>query len=191
MRPKKRILLIGKDGTRRSILRFVLTVHGYRVEVVPTVNAARMYVSFHPDFIIAQWPANEDQLARFSDANYCCYLILVEKDEVPVQIITDSILTGKRCCAVNILNAVKEGTRRKRGPRKFSGKLPPKKPPMREDPHEAEIRRFEQDLEWLVEYSETMPIAAHRERIGRLVERLEESLIGKQKDAVHKGGRAA
>jgi two-component system, OmpR family, response regulator CpxR len=187
MRPKKRILLIDEDETRTSILRLVLQVWGYKVFTSASAAYARKRSFGRLDFVIARWPVKETWVGVLADANDCPYLILSDKDSK--SIVTDVVLIGSDCSAANILQAVKSGTVRKRGPRKGSSKcavaLPPKKPPVSVttisfDPRRAELTQLEQDRQWLIGIADSFTlgsqdrlrserILAHIERVRRFI----------------------
>lgn len=114
MRPRKKILLIDADETRRGILAYTLDIHRYCVLQAASVAEAWGH---EPDLILGRWPlpvAEFDDLWRRSETP--CFALLGSADTCPSYIPRIVSPTTE-----DLLNQIAALTHRKRGPKRPKG----------------------------------------------------------------------
>ncbi len=115
MRPRRKILLIDADETRRGILAYTLDIQRYHVLQVASVAEAWIAKAWghEPDLILGRWPlpvAEFDDLWRRSETP--CFALLGSADTCPSYIPRIVSPTTE-----DLLNQIKTLTARKRGPK--------------------------------------------------------------------------
>lgn len=124
MRPKKKILLCDPDENRRSIMRFVLRVWGYKVRAVATAGGVeRSARRFTIDLFIFQMPLPEKWLAgavneaRWQQPFAKTVFVSDKLKTFPEGIAVDCVLLGADCNQMQIRESVMMLCVCKRGPR--------------------------------------------------------------------------
>ena len=118
MRPKKKILLMGANEDRVSVLTFTLKTHAYAVTVAPSAAEAIEFLRvLHFELLLCQMPLEGvdsviDQ-ARAADINTPS-MVLTTKQVEPV--LCDAVLPDA-CTMELLLERIKVMSARKRGPR--------------------------------------------------------------------------
>ena len=122
MRPKKKVLLVGVDVDRASVLKFTLETCGFAVTVKTTAAEAleEMQSSRH-DLLLCVWPLSGvefliDQIYVL-DLDIRTLVLAANLREVPFGLNADAILTRGNCSSAELLERAKVLSARKRGPR--------------------------------------------------------------------------
>lgn len=122
MRPRKRILLIDADETRRGILAYALDVHRYEVHQCETVGEVLpMLWVVEIDVILGRWPLPAKEFGTlWRSTETPCLAIIGPKD-----ILSDDPIDGiyqfppiTSPTTEDLLNQIKTLTARKHGPKK-------------------------------------------------------------------------
>lgn len=116
MRPKKKILLIDADETRRGILAFALQTNGYAVYQAAAIGHARaVTLPAEPEMslILARWPLSAEEFEQLRKSTEVpCLAVLGNTDGCPEglpRIVSPTM--------EDLLNQIILATRRKRGPK--------------------------------------------------------------------------
>jgi two-component system, OmpR family, response regulator CpxR len=127
VRPKKVILLVDEDENRRSIFKFTLAIHGYRVIEADDAKAAAVFVRISDPngagsiALVIAWDQPGDTIIRKLKAmSNGCY--------IPMLLLCDADGGGSFCDAhlpvktspIELLERIRIMAARKRGPRKGS-----------------------------------------------------------------------
>ena len=124
MRPKKRILLVDRDENRLGVLRFVLSVHYFRVfgEAEP-FDAHELLRAEYPEVLLLLWPLDQAGVEALLQANdrrphRANVLLVAENEVIQPEITVDRCLLGINCTPANLLEAARICAQRRRGPKK-------------------------------------------------------------------------
>jgi len=106
VRPRKKIRLLDEDEDRRGITRYLLITNGFAV-----------VEDFNCDLVIATWPGHGPEMEQVPKGTPM--LALSKKaDKRVFEIPANQCLAGADCQPFQILEAVRQLTARKRGPKK-------------------------------------------------------------------------
>jgi two-component system, OmpR family, response regulator CpxR len=131
MRPKKVILCVDENENDLSILKFLLTTHGYKVLSAPNgQEAIGAFNGTQVDLVLVGYSNPQmnggqivDRLKRIAPH---VPMILLGDPQNPAQIhVADAMVARKNCSPLELLERVKVMSARKRGPRKGAQRLAP------------------------------------------------------------------
>ena len=131
MRPKKVILCVDDNEQELSILKFLLTTHGYKVVSAATVQEAiGVFPGTQVDLVLASYGLPHmnggqlvDRLKRIAPQ---VPMILLGDPQSAGQIhVADAMVAKKNCSPLELLERIKVMSARKRGPRKGAQRLTP------------------------------------------------------------------
>ena len=131
MRPKKVILCVDNNEQELSILKFLLTTHGYKVvSAVTSQEAISVFSGLQIDLVLAAYGMPQmnggqliDQLKRI--APHVPTILLGDSQAASQIHVADAMLAKKNCPPLELLERVKVMSARKRGPRKGAQRLTP------------------------------------------------------------------
>jgi hypothetical protein len=121
LRPKKKVLVVGMEGTQLGALRFLLQTNGFEVITAERPAAAKaVLLQMEPDLLLMVWPlllgkALLKQAKRIRPHLHTLVLV-PDKDYVQFDWTADSVLFRSHCGSGWVLDRVKERTARKHGP---------------------------------------------------------------------------
>jgi two-component system, OmpR family, response regulator CpxR len=116
MRPRKRILLIDHDEHRLGVLRFVLKQHQYAVLSAATPQEAEEFERI--DLVIAAWPCNATTVGDLAHRHFVPSIVLgYGVTGAMFDLSIDIFMPNQFCNPTDILERVRFGVARKRGPR--------------------------------------------------------------------------
>ena len=115
MRPRKKILLIDADETRRGILAYALDIHRFEVHQCETVMKGNAYLAGPLDFdlILAQWPLPPDEFTALWRSTETRFLVVLRPEDTYLDAVGTRSPTME-----DLLNQIKTATVRKRGPKR-------------------------------------------------------------------------
>jgi CheY-like chemotaxis protein len=131
MRPKKVILCVDDNEQELSILKFLLTTHGYKVVSAATgQEAIGVFPGTQVDLVLASYGLPHmnggqlvDRLKRIAPQ---VPMILLGDPQSAGQIhVADAMVAKKNCSPLELLERIKVMSARKRGPRKGAQRLTP------------------------------------------------------------------
>lgn len=132
MRPKKVILCVDDNEQDLSVLKFLLSTHGYRVLAATSgPQAVELFAETAVDLVLAdcEMPQmNGRQLVERlkSMAGHVPMILLGNPQRMATELHAADLLLGKKSCSpVELLERVKLMSARKRGPRKGSQRAVP------------------------------------------------------------------
>ncbi len=131
MRPKKVILCVDENEQELSILKFLLTTHGYKVvSAVTGQEAIGVFSGLQVDLVLASYgmpQMNGSQLVdRLKRIAPHVPMILLGDPQGTSQIhVADAMVARKNCSPLELLERIKVMSARKRGPRKGAQRLSP------------------------------------------------------------------
>jgi two-component system, OmpR family, response regulator CpxR len=131
MRPKKVILCVDDNEQDLSILKFLLTTHGYKVvSAVTGQEAIGVFSGLQVDLVLASFglpQMNGGQLVeRLKRITPHVPMILLGDQQAGSQIhVADAMVAKKNCSPLELLERIKVMSARKRGPRKGAQRLTP------------------------------------------------------------------
>jgi DNA-binding response OmpR family regulator len=131
MRPKKVILLVDDNETALSLLRYTLTLHGYRVlSAASSHEAIQTFRRVHVDMVVASFslcmPQGDKLAFRLKKIDgFIPVLALGARQQLDALDGADAVLDPASCSALVLLERVKVMTTRKSGPRKGCSRKPP------------------------------------------------------------------
>jgi CheY-like chemotaxis protein len=124
MRPKKKILLVDRDGARLSVRRFLLNTRGYNVVSASSIKAAILKAtSLQVDVVVTELNlGSEDgrELVRLLNQGELRPPTILMSESVLAGAIAhpaDAFLSKESCGPVELLERVKTLVARKRGPK--------------------------------------------------------------------------
>ena len=109
MRPKKVILLLDSDEDRRSITKFLLLTHAFKVSDNPTELC---------DLVVSSWPCNGEFIEHAHKHKVPSLVLGPEPNHEIFDLGASLCLVGLACQPFRIVEAVTTLTKRKRGPKK-------------------------------------------------------------------------
>ena len=124
MRPKKVILCVDDNEQELSILKFLLTTHGYKVVSANTgQEAISVFSGLQVDLVLASYglpQMNGGQLVdRLKRVAPHVPMMLLGDPQAANQIhVADAMVARKNCSPLELLERIKVMSARKRGPRK-------------------------------------------------------------------------
>ena len=131
MRPTKVILCVDENEQELSILKFLLTTHGYKVvSAVTGQEAIGVFSGLQVDLVLASCGIPQmnggqlvDRLKRIAPH---VPMILLGDAQAASQIhVADAMVARKNCSPLELLERIKVMSARKRGPRKGAVRLAP------------------------------------------------------------------
>ena len=131
MRPKKVILCVDDNEQELSILKFLLTTHGYKVvSAVTGQEAIAVFSGLQVDLVLASYGTPQmnggqivDRLKRIAPH---VPMILLGDPQAAGQIhVADAMVARKNCSPLELLERIKVMSARKRGPRKGAQRMTP------------------------------------------------------------------
>jgi two-component system, OmpR family, response regulator CpxR len=131
MRPKKVILCVDDNEQELSILKFLLTTHGYKVVSAFTgQEAITVFSGLQVDLVLASYGMphmNGGQLVeRLKRIASHVPMILLGDPQAASQIhVADAMVAKKNCSPLELLERIKVMSARKRGPRKGAQRQTP------------------------------------------------------------------
>jgi CheY-like chemotaxis protein len=131
MRPKKVILCVDENEQELSILKFLLTTHGYKVVSAATgQEAIGVFSKTQVDLVLASYgmpQMNGGQLVdRLKRIGPHVPMILLGDPQSMNQIhVADAMVAKKNCSPLELLERIKVMSARKRGPRKGAQRITP------------------------------------------------------------------
>jgi two-component system, OmpR family, response regulator CpxR len=131
MRPKKVILCVDDNEQELSILKFLLTTHGYKVVSALTgQEAIGVFSGLQVDLVLASYglpQMNGGQLVeRLKRITPHVPMILLGDPQAANQMhVADAMVARKNCSPLELLERIKVMSARKRGPRKGAQRLTP------------------------------------------------------------------
>jgi CheY-like chemotaxis protein len=132
MRPKKIILCVDDNEQELSVLKFMLTTNGYRVESATNgQDAIAIFSECSVDLVLADFAMpqmNGGQLVeRLKQiASHVPMILLGDPQRMGGEMhAADALLAKKNCTPQELLERIKVMSARKRGPRKGSVRLAP------------------------------------------------------------------
>jgi len=131
MRPKKVILCVDTNEQELSILKFLLTTHGYKVvSAISAQEAISVFTTLQVDLVLAAHSMPQmnggqlaDQLKRI--APHVPTILLGDPQAAGQIHVADAMLAKKNCPPLELLERIKVMSARKRGPRKGTQRLSP------------------------------------------------------------------
>lgn len=124
MRPKRVILLVDFDEQRQAENRFVLQTAGFKVVSCARAEAARKKGLFF-DIIVAYAPVRWEMLERIAARACVRFLLVCPKDTgAPAGVFADAVLAGQNATAAVLIEHIKFGCARKRGPKPAQTPVP-------------------------------------------------------------------
>jgi CheY-like chemotaxis protein len=131
MRPKKVILCVDENEHELSILKFLLTTHGYKVaSAVTSQEAIGVFSSLQVDLVLASYGMPQmnggqlvDRLKRI--APHVPMILLGDPQSASQIHVADAMVAKKNCSPLELLERIKVMSARKRGPRKGTQRLSP------------------------------------------------------------------
>jgi CheY-like chemotaxis protein len=131
MRPKKVILCVDDNEQELSILKFLLSTHGYKVvSAVTGQEAITVFSGLQVDLVLASYGMphmNGGQLVdRLKRIASHVPMILLGDSQAANQIhVADAMVARKNCSPLELLERIKVMSARKRGPRKGAQRQTP------------------------------------------------------------------
>ncbi|MGP8251074.1 MAG: response regulator [Terracidiphilus sp.] len=131
MRPKKVILCVDDNEQELSILKFLLSTHGYKVVSAATgQEAIGVFSGLQVDLVLASYGMPQmnggqlvDRLKRIAPS---VPMILLGDPQAANQIhVADAMVARKNCSPLELLERIKVMSARKRGPRKGAQRQTP------------------------------------------------------------------
>jgi two-component system, OmpR family, response regulator CpxR len=131
MRPKKVILCVDENEQELSILKFLLTTHGYKVvSAITGQEAIGVFSGLQVDLVLASYGMPQmnggqlvDRLKRIAPH---VPMILLGDAQAANQIhVADAMVARKNCSPLELLERIKVMSARKRGPRKGAQRMAP------------------------------------------------------------------
>jgi hypothetical protein len=122
MRPKRVILLVDEDEQRQSETRYMLRVNGFDVLSFNSADAARKCAHFF-DLVLGYWPVADKALrllARRRDVRFV--LVCPSLTREPAAVFADAILVKAACQPAFVLERIKCGVAKRRGPKSAAQK---------------------------------------------------------------------
>ena len=131
MRPKKVILCVNDNEQELSILKFLLTTHGYKVvSAVSSQEAVGVFSSLQVDLVLASGTMPQmsggqlvDRLKRI--APHVPMILLGDPPAANQIHEADAMVARKNCSPLELLERIKVMSARKRGPRKGAQRQAP------------------------------------------------------------------
>lgn len=125
MRPKKVILCVDDNAQDLSVLKFLLTTHGYMVYGAATAEEAIAYFGDKPmDLVLVKYAMPKldgNQLVKKlkTMAAHVPMVLLGDMQQLNGQVhAAEALVNKKTCSTMELLDLIKRMSARKRGPRK-------------------------------------------------------------------------
>lgn len=130
-RPKKIIMLVDSDAMRLSVMRYLLSTHGYRVaSTISAQEAITLFVSIQVDLVIADYTMPGLSGAKLIDklkkiAPHIPMMLVLNSVDRPDVHFADAMVIGHYCEPRELLERIRIMIVRKRGPRKGFQRIKP------------------------------------------------------------------
>ena len=124
MRPKKKILCVFSSDSDLSIVKFLLTTHGYNVLTAQSaLEGIGVFIGTHVDLVLVEYVPlainGAEVVATLKRINpYVPMIILAAKEFLDSLHSADAMIARANCSPMELLERVKVMSARKRGPRK-------------------------------------------------------------------------
>jgi len=131
MRPKKVILCVDDNEQELSILKFLLTTHGYKVvSAVSGQEAIAALTGAQVDLVLASFATPQMNGGQLVDrmkrsAPHVPMILLGDQQSLSQIHAADAMVARKNCSPLELLERIKVMSVRKRGPRKGAQRLAP------------------------------------------------------------------